>query len=101
MKVNNLNGTTYDTCKCGSWLEHWKKYSCQTLPTHCPEETCTQAPTVGSHIQKDSSTDRSWYIVPLCSRCNAKTGESLEVSDHVTLVVANVDSTCGKSVLAA
>ena len=101
VRIININGVTDNPCKCGSWLEHWKKYSGQTLPTHCPEETCTQAPEIGSHVQKNSLTDRSWYIVPLCHRCNGKTGESLEISDHITLVAANVALTCGKSALAA
>jgi hypothetical protein len=101
VRIININGITDTRCKCGSWLEHWKKYSGQTLPTHCPEETCTQAPEIGSHVQKKSLTDRSWYIVPLCHKCDGKTGESLEISDYMTLVAANVDLTCRKSALAA
>lgn len=95
MKVNNINGTSDKTCKCGSWLDHWKNFSGQSLPTHCPERTCTQKPEVGAHVQKDSSTDKSWYIVPLCKTCNAKTGKSLDISDSIKLVSANVSGTCG------
>ena len=95
MKVNNINGTSQRTCKCGSWLDHWKNYSGQSLPTSCPEKSCTERPEVGAHVQKDSSTDRSWYIVPLCSKHNAQTGKSLELVDSIKLASANVAATCG------
>lgn len=96
MKIKNINGTSDNTCKCGSWLDHWKKFSSQSLPTYCPEEKCTQKPEVGAHVQKDSSTDSRWYIIPLCKTHNGKTGETLNVSDIVKFVSANVKETCGK-----
>ena len=95
MKVNNINGTSQNTCKCGSWLNHWTKFSGQSLPTYCPEQTCTRKPEVGAHVQKDGSTDNSWYIIPLCQKHNAETGMSLTVSDSIALVSANVSRTCG------
>jgi hypothetical protein len=95
MKVNNINGTSQRTCKCGSWLDHWKNYSGQSLPTYCPEKSCIGKPEVGAHVQKDSSTDRSWYILPLCSKHNAETGKSLELVDSIKLASANVAATCG------
>jgi hypothetical protein len=73
-------------------------FSGQGLPTYCPEKTCTQKPEVGAHVQKDGSYDSAWYIVPLCKIHNAETGKSLEVSDSMTLVSANVNETCGKEV---
>ena len=96
MKVTNINGTTQNTCKCGSWLEHWKKFSGQSVPTYCPAIDCLEKPEVGAHVQKYGSADRSWYIIPLCKKCNAKTGQTLEVSDSIKLVSANVSQTCGK-----
>lgn len=96
MRVKNINGTSDNTCKCGSWLDHWTKFSRQSLPSYCVEATCIQKPEVGAHVQKDSSSDTNWYIIPLCKAHNGKKGESLEVSDNVTLVSANVNETCGK-----
>lgn len=95
MKVKNINGTSQNTCKCGSWLDHWKNFSGQTLPSYCPEERCLGKPEVGAHVQKDNSSDASWYIIPLCKSCNAKTGQTLTISDSMTLVSANVSRTCG------
>lgn len=65
MKVKNINGTSDNECTCGSWLEHWKKFSGQPVPILCPEERCNIKPEVGAFVQKDSATDNSWYIVPL------------------------------------
>lgn len=96
MKIRNINGTSDNTCKCGNWLDHWKKFSGQSLPSYCPEEKCIQKPEVGAHVQKDSSTDNGWYIIPLCKTHNGKKGETLNVSDTVKLVSANVKETCGK-----
>lgn len=95
MKLINIEGTSDNACKCGSWLEHWKKFSRQAIPATCPVENCSRAPTVGAHVQKDSSTDKSWYIVPLCDRHNAKI-RSLTVRDGIALVSANVSQTCGR-----
>lgn len=96
MKVKNINGTSDSTCECGSWLDHWKKFSGQSLPTYCSEKTCTKKPEVGAHVQKDNSTDSNWYIVPFCNTHNLETGKSLEIVDSVKLVSANVSETCGK-----
>ena len=96
-KVTNINGTSDNTCKCSSWLEHWKKYGGGSeLPKWCAEKGCVQKPEAGAHVQMDSTADRGWYIVPLCSKHNAETGKSLDVSDSTKLVSANVSETCGK-----
>jgi hypothetical protein len=96
MKVRNINGTSDNTCKCGDWLKHWEKYSGQRPPAYCPEEKCIEMPEVGAHVQKDTSTDYGWYIIPLCKRHNGETGKSLIVSDAVNLAPANVSDTCGR-----
>ena len=96
MKVNNVNGTSDNTCKCGSWLAHWKNFSGQEIPTYCAEKACTAKPDVGAHVQKDSTADKSWYIVPLCSPHNRETGKSLNLVDSAVLVSANVSQTCGE-----
>ena len=95
MRVKNINGTTGHDCKCTSWLEHWKNYGGGALPVSCPETNCIESAEVGAHVQKDGTTDNSWYIVPLCKTHNGKLGQSLDVLP-VTLVSANVKGTCGK-----
>ncbi|TSC83714.1 MAG: hypothetical protein G01um101417_448 [Parcubacteria group bacterium Gr01-1014_17] len=95
MNVSNINGTSDNSCNCDSWLDHWKNYSDQTLPTYCQEKSCTKKPEVGAHVQKDSSYDKNWYIIPLCSEHNHQTHGSLEVVDSVAFVSANTSQTCG------
>ncbi|HEY5038928.1 MAG TPA: hypothetical protein VIJ93_07660 [bacterium] len=94
MKIENINGAGDVVCKCNSWLDHWDKFSEQS-PTYCPVEECMNRIEVGAHVQKDSSADRAWYIVPLCQKHNAKKGESLRVNDNVKLVSADIKGTCG------
>lgn len=94
MKVKNLNGTTQNKCKCSSWLAHWGNYSGQTA-NRCVVVSCTNKHTVGGHVQKESTTDSAWYVIPICSDCNNKRGQTLEIHDSVRLVSANVSATCG------
>lgn len=97
MKLKNINGTSDNSCRCGSWLDHWKKHSGQSVHI-CPVAYCLKKAEVGAHVQKHSSSDNSWYIVPLCKSHNAEKGKSVDVIGTVTLVSANVGQTCGKSV---
>ena len=95
MKLKNINGTSDNTCKCNSWLEHWKKFSGQAAE-YCPAKDCLKKDLVGAHVQRGGgSADQNWYIYPLCNAHNQHTGE-LEVSDAFRLVSANVKETCGK-----
>jgi hypothetical protein len=47
-------------------------------------------------VQKDGSTDASWYIVPLCTRHNNMKGESIDLVSSAVLVSANKQQTCEK-----
>ncbi len=94
MKIKNINGTSQNTCSCGSWLKHWEKFSGQTV-TYCPVEKCLNKDLVGAHVQKADSSDGKWYIFPLCKIHNQAMGE-LQVSDSYRLVSANKKETCEK-----
>lgn len=93
MKVNNINGTSGNLCRCGSWLRHWERGAGQRASL-CSVSSCLKKAEVGAHVQKDGSSDRGWYIVPMCGTHNAKT-PSLTIRDDVALVSANVSATCG------
>lgn len=90
--VKNINGTSDNTCLCGSWINHWRKYT-QKLPVFCSVNSCNDTDLVGAHVQKDSN-DMSWYIVPLCKSHN-KSATPLDIGNS-TLVSANRRETCGK-----
>ena len=94
VKVTNINGAGDDSCPCGSWLDHWKRFGGH-LPTYCPEESCYQKVEVGARVQKEGAA--AWYIIPLCSTHNGRKGEALTVSDHVRLVPADPKKTCGRT----
>jgi hypothetical protein len=93
-KVTIINRTSDTNCKCGNWLQHWKNFSSQMV-TYCCVITCIKKDLVGAHVQKADSTDKNWYIIPLCQTHNQSTGE-LYISDIYKLVSANKKQTCEK-----
>lgn len=95
MKVKNINGTSDNTCHCGSWMDHWKKFGGQSI-NYCPVENCLAKAEVGAHVQKEGSAENRWFIIPLCRKHNGETGQSLNIGDAWPLVSANVSETCGK-----
>lgn len=95
MRISNINGTSGNSCTCGSWLDHWKKFSGQTA-VYCPVVDCLGKDLVGAHVQSGDTSDRSWYIIPLCNRHNAEMGKSLLVSGVFKLAPANVSQTCAR-----
>jgi hypothetical protein len=60
----------------------------------CPEKTCRRTDLVGAHVQRADSSDKNWYILPLCSEHNKSTS-TIELYNEPTLVSANVSETCG------
>jgi len=95
MKVKNVNGTSGLSCKCGSWLDHWKRHA-GTSAYYCQESLCRNLAEVGAHVQRaDGSYDNSWYIVPLCHAHN-QTGKSLTLMSSAVLVPARAGPTCGR-----
>jgi len=75
---------------------HARQLDTARVPGGCAVIGCPNTAEVGAHVQKDSSTDKSWYIVPLCKKHNAETGKTIDVSESTALVSANVTLTCGK-----
>ena len=96
MKVKNIDDMSGGTCACGSWLDHWKKYSGQGLPKYCMEGKCTHTPEVGALVQTDSPADNGRYVVPLCRTHNGEKGKLLKISDAAQLIPADVSITCGR-----
>lgn len=92
-KVKNINGTSQNQCSCGSWIQHWRNFGGASQRRYCCEKTCVNTNLVGAHVQKYNSTDRSWYIAPLCQLHNKSVGV-LELESTVKLVSANKNLTC-------
>jgi hypothetical protein len=93
-RITNINGTSDIICKCGSWLKHWNNFSGQTV-TYCCVGFCIEKELVGAHVQKANSTDKNWYIIPLC-QSHSRSIVDLEISDVFELVPANKKELCEK-----
>ena len=96
MIIRNINGNSKNSCKCASLLDHWKRFSGQSVPTYCPAKNCHEKDLVGAHVQKVDYNDKSWYIYILCKKHNVADGMSVEVSDTYKLLSADVSDTCGE-----
>lgn len=95
MQVKNINSSSMNTCSCGSWIDHWKKFSNRTLKTYCPAKNCVGKELVGALVQKADSNDTNWYVIPLCKHHTINTKKSVEVFNGVKFVSANLKETCG------
>jgi hypothetical protein len=98
MKITNCTGTGDRGCSCGSWLDHWKKFSKQAVPTYCPAKDCYNKELLGAHVTIEGQSGQ--WILPLCGDCNKKTG-AFEYGDSYTPVSANKSETCEKKTGAA
>ena len=96
MRVKNAKGTSRwssPTCKCRTWIEHWKNNAAVNIPSRCP--ACgnvikDKSDWDGAHVKKIKSYDERYYIVPLCSSCNSRNDLEFDV-DRDYLVLANAD----------
>jgi hypothetical protein len=95
MKVRNVNGISLNRCSCGSWLEHWIRFSGRDLPVYCAELSCYYAPEGGACVQKDDDSDLNWYIIPLCATHDTRSPE-LNITELTVLVPADTRLTCGR-----
>ncbi len=95
IQVHNINGTSDNTCKCGSWLKHWENFSGKKAGL-CAEVSCQASAEVGAHVQKENSSSSKWYIIPLCSKHNNMKGQSIYVMDSTVFISANTKETCNK-----
>ena len=94
MYIKNVKGTSDRSCYCGSWYNHWSKFSGQ-YSAYCQVNGCINKNPVGAHVKHAYGNDNRIYIYPLCNEHN-KSEEILEVSDSYKMVSSNVSETCGK-----
>jgi hypothetical protein len=92
-KWRNKKGTRERKCSCGTWKNHWLKFSGSSWPLNCSVEGCLNISELGGHIICDEDTHEK--IVPMCSSCNSKETE-FYLKNGTKLVSANVSDTCGK-----
>lgn len=96
MKVKNINGADLPYCKCGGWLEHWRKYSGQADPGYCPVEHCMNPARYAALVQKGGAAGNEWFVVMMCKEHAGKQGGTLIIADSAKLVTTNPKRTCGE-----
>lgn len=91
----NANGTSDRICRCGSWKNHWLRYSDVALwPKTCSVEGCCNPATLGAHIYNPSISNKI-YIVPMCDSCNQKRYTFI-LKNGINLASSNKQETCNK-----
>jgi len=74
-RVRNLQ----EGSRPGNWIKYWEDATGQKATT-CHKLGCSAKAEDGAHVQLVGSTDRSWYIVPLCHPCNCQRGAEFTVT---------------------
>lgn len=90
----NKGGTGERSCECGSWANHWLKFSGKPWPTLCSVANCISMATLGAHVT-NAAFDQREYIVPMCAGCNSRF-DDFELAG-TTIVPANKAETCEKA----
>jgi len=87
MLVHNLNDTSDNSCRCGTWIRHWENYRNKHAVNcvACHKHTTT----IGAHVQKTYSNDQRSFIVPLCYSCNKNT-DDFDVPDDALIPAMNL-----------
>lgn len=91
MLVKNVNGSGRYSAPEGysSWLDYWNRHASH-YAYRCGASDChSHGDLVGAHVQKAYSSDSRWYIVPLCSSCNHRTG-IFDVDEELIPVPSNL-----------
>ena len=79
--VHNLQEGSRD----GNWLRYWEEATGKKA-YYCHKVGCMATATDGAHVQLSNSTDRKWYIVPLCHSCNCQRGAEFSVTGPLVSV---------------
>ena|SRR5579862_7515132 len=94
IRVKRSAGAPQGSCACGSWLEHWKRFSGQNI-SFCPVNSCLNKDLVGAFVRRSDASDDKWYVFPLCE-AHSKSEGVLMVSKSYHLVPADPAQTCQK-----
>lgn len=73
-KVRNLHEN-----RDGNWIRFWEEAT-GLKARKCHRVGCSDSAEDGAHVQLVDSTDKKWYIVPLCHKCNCQFGATFWVT---------------------
>lgn len=94
VKVKNIHGTSKERYSKSypkeyrSWIDYWEENCLLSfMLDKCANTACSGEQEVGAHVIKEGTeNDRSWYIVPLCKKCNHPSNEKKFTVDKEFLV---------------
>ncbi len=89
--VKNVHGQSYDSPPkgCSSWLDYWEKQTGKKA-TRCGAINCkSNEQLFGAHVIKVNSSDKKYYITPLCPKCNKRT-DNFNVDTELVPVPSNL-----------
>lgn len=91
--ILNIDGTSGLKCGCGSWINHWRRFTRGTRNT-CSVLGCQRTDIVGAHVLlADNRRNSDWWIVPLCNKHNHYQ-EGMWIDSRTKLASADPDVTC-------
>lgn len=73
-----------------SWIDYWRKKSGKAGCV-CYAMGCDEKADDGAHVQIKDSDDKSWYITPLCHKCNCQFGKDFDVVGPLVPVDSSKD----------
>lgn len=100
MRVINVPHAANQTCPCGSWKDHWRRFNPDKLAARlqdtCATVGCAGAFEQGGHVRM--AGDMTVYIVPLCASCHSpeNTGPYF-IHDPIAMVPADPRTTCSRA----
>jgi len=92
----NKSGTGYrETCRCGSWKNHWLRYSGSSIwPYYCCVSNCLNKAEDGGHAINTYQPGE--WIIPLCKEHNNPYFLSMySIKPNTFIASANRGYTCG------
>ena len=93
VRVKNAEGYEHNGCRCGTWFDHWKKFSHVKIQ-RCVVVGCSNIDLIGCPVTKSNPQDNGIYIIPLCNEHSKKT-EELKILPSCPFVSADLEMTCG------
>lgn len=91
--VRNVSNSSWRSCTCGSWIEHWYAATGSSR-AYCAVLGCTNLAEVGAHVRiLDRRSGDGLYIAPLCRACNIHHNtDEMWLDSRVDLISANTQA---------
>ena len=92
--IKNLVKFEQNGCRCGSWLDHWLKFSYVKVQK-CVVIGCSNIDLIGCGVTKIRKKDESIYIIPMCKK-HSQSEDEMKILPSCPLISADIKITCGE-----